>query len=124
MERFNVKKLNEGDVKEQYQVTIRNKFATLENLEDGGDINRAWNNVRENIRILAQESIGYCESNHCKLWCDEECSKLVGQRKQAKLRGLPDPSEVNEDNLSGVWWEASRHFRKREYLQDKINKLE
>jgi hypothetical protein len=28
-ERFNVKKLNEGDVKEQYQVTIRNKFAAL-----------------------------------------------------------------------------------------------
>jgi hypothetical protein len=30
-ERFNVKKLNEGDVKEQYQVTIINKFAALEN---------------------------------------------------------------------------------------------
>jgi exonuclease III len=32
-ERFNVKNLNEGDVKEQYQVTIRNKFAALENLK-------------------------------------------------------------------------------------------
>jgi hypothetical protein len=31
-ERFNVKKLNERDVKEQYQVTTRNKFAALENL--------------------------------------------------------------------------------------------
>jgi hypothetical protein len=31
-ERFSVKKLNEGDVKKQYQVTIRNKFAALENL--------------------------------------------------------------------------------------------
>jgi hypothetical protein len=30
-ERFTVKKLNEGDVKEQYQVTIRNTFAALEN---------------------------------------------------------------------------------------------
>jgi hypothetical protein len=28
-ERFNVKQLNKGDVKEQYQVTIRNKFAVL-----------------------------------------------------------------------------------------------
>jgi hypothetical protein len=27
IERFNVKKLNEGDVTEQYQITIRNKFA-------------------------------------------------------------------------------------------------
>jgi hypothetical protein len=30
--RFDLKKLNEGDVKEQYQVTTRNKFAALENL--------------------------------------------------------------------------------------------
>jgi hypothetical protein len=30
MERFIVKKLNEGAVKEQYQVTIRNMFAPLE----------------------------------------------------------------------------------------------
>jgi hypothetical protein len=35
-QRFNVKKLNEGDVTEQYQVTIRNKSAALENLEDSG----------------------------------------------------------------------------------------
>jgi hypothetical protein len=41
MERFNVKKLNEGDVKEQYQVTIRNESAALENLDDSGDIKRA-----------------------------------------------------------------------------------
>jgi hypothetical protein len=33
---------------------------------------------------------------------------------------------VNEDNLSNVRWEASRHFRskKREYLKDKINELQ
>jgi hypothetical protein len=49
--RFNVKKLNEGDDKEQYQVTIRNKFAALENLEDSGDINRAWDNIRKNIKF-------------------------------------------------------------------------
>jgi uncharacterized FlaG/YvyC family protein len=61
-ERFNVKKLNEEDVKEQYQVTIRNKFAALENLEDSGDINRAWNNIRQNINISTQDSLGSCES--------------------------------------------------------------
>jgi hypothetical protein len=39
---------------------------------------------------------------------------------------LQDPSEANEDNLNDVWWEASRHSRnkKREYLKDKINKVE
>jgi hypothetical protein len=47
-ERFNIKKINDGDVKEQYQVTMRNNFAALENLQDSGDINRAWDNIREN----------------------------------------------------------------------------
>jgi hypothetical protein len=42
MQRFNLKKLNEGEVKEKYHVTIKNKFATLENLKDNRDINRAW----------------------------------------------------------------------------------
>jgi DNA repair ATPase RecN len=117
MERFNVKKLNKGDVKEKYQVTITNKFAALKNFEDSGDINRAWDNIRENIKILAQESLGYCESKHRKPWFDEECSELVDQSKQAKLQWLQDPSEANEDNLSDVSWEATRHFRnkKREY---------
>jgi hypothetical protein len=125
-ERFNVKKLNDRDVKEQYQVTIRNKFAALRNLEDSGDINGAWDNIRENIKISAQESLGYCESKHRKPWFDEECSKLVDQRKQAKLQWLQDLSEANEGNLSDVRREANRHFRnnKREYLKEKINELE
>jgi hypothetical protein len=125
-ERFNVKKLNEGDVKEQYQVTIRNKFAALENLQNSGDINGKWNNIREDIKTSAQESLGYCESKHRKPWFDEECSKLVDRRKQAKLRWLQDRSEANEDNLSDVRQETRRHFRnkKREYLKNKINKLE
>jgi hypothetical protein len=39
---------------------------------------------------------------------------------------LQERSEANEDNLSDVRREASRHFRnkKREYLKDKINELE
>jgi hypothetical protein len=53
-DRLNVKKLDEGDVKEQYQVTTRKKFATLENFEDSGDINGAWDNIRENIKISAE----------------------------------------------------------------------
>jgi hypothetical protein len=101
-------------------------FAALENSEDSGDINGAWDNIRENIKTSAQESLGYCESKHRKPWFDEECSKLVDRRKQVKLRWLQDPSEANEDNLSDVRREASRHFRnkKREYLKDKINELE
>jgi hypothetical protein len=57
---------------------------------------------------------------------DEEYSELVHQRKQAKIQWLQNSSEVNEDNLSNVQQQASRHIKnkKREYLKDKINELE
>jgi hypothetical protein len=38
MDRFNLKKLNEGEVKEQYQVTIKNRFSALENLRITGTL--------------------------------------------------------------------------------------
>jgi hypothetical protein len=54
VDRFNLKQLNDEEVKEQYQVTIKNKFVALENLDDIGDINRAWVTIRENMRISAK----------------------------------------------------------------------
>jgi hypothetical protein len=60
-----------------------------------------------------------------KTWFDGGYSKLLDQRKQAKLQSLQDPSEINWDNLNNVRREASRHFRnkRREYLKEKINEL-
>jgi hypothetical protein len=51
MKSFNLKKLNEVEGKEQYRVKISNKFAGLENLDTEVDINRAWETIRENIKI-------------------------------------------------------------------------
>jgi hypothetical protein len=60
------------------------------------------------MRILAKESIERCASKSYKPWFDEECIKLVDQKKQAKLQWLQDQSVVNEDNLHNVRREASR----------------
>jgi len=48
-ERFNPKKLNELEVRKQYQMKISNRFADLENLNDSEDINRVWENIKESI---------------------------------------------------------------------------
>jgi hypothetical protein len=63
---------------------------------------------------------------HNKPWFDDECSKLIDQRKQAKLQWLQNPSQTNKDNLQNVRHETSRIFRnkKREHLKAKINELE
>ena len=49
-EGFNLRKLNELDVRKQYNIEITNRLAALENLSDGEEINMAWENIKENIK--------------------------------------------------------------------------
>lgn len=102
LERCNLKNLNEEEVKNQNQVTITNKFADLEYLEHDGNIDKAWGTIRQNIKLSDKKSLGNCKWKPHKTWCDEECSKFVERRKQAKLQNSRDASEVNEDKLNNV----------------------
>jgi hypothetical protein len=79
------------------------------------DINRDWETVTEKISKFQLKI----------LWLYEACSKLLGQRKQAKLQWLQNPSQINGDNQNNIKLETSRHFmnKKREYLKDKVHEL-
>jgi hypothetical protein len=87
MKRFNLKKLNEVEGKEQCHVEVSNtrRFAALEDFDTEVEINSAWEMIRENIKISAKESLGYFELKMHKPWFDEGCPKLLDQRKEAKL---------------------------------------
>jgi hypothetical protein len=50
VERFNLKKLQEVECKEQYRVEVSNRFAALRGLDTEVDINCAWETIRENIK--------------------------------------------------------------------------
>jgi hypothetical protein len=95
----------------------------MENLNVTEDINRAWENIKESIKISAKEILGLYERKLHKPWFGEECSKFLDQRTQAKMQCLQNPNQSNVDNLNNVRREANRHFRntKREYLKAKIN---
>ena len=110
---FNVGKLNEFEVRKEYQIWITNRFAALENLSDDEDINRAWKNVKENIKTSAKESLGLKELKRHKPWFYEECLGFLGQWKQAKMQWIRDPSRSNVDNLNNVRRAASTHFREK-----------
>jgi hypothetical protein len=40
----------------------------FENLDNEMDINRAWEAIRENIKISAKDSVGYYELKKHKTW--------------------------------------------------------
>jgi hypothetical protein len=56
----------------------------LEKLNNSEDVNRAWDNIKENIKILAKGTLGLNGWKQHKPWFDEECSQFSVQRKQWK----------------------------------------
>jgi len=49
----------------------------LENLNDSEDINRAWENIKEINKTLAEDSLGLYELKQHKPWFDEKCSRFL-----------------------------------------------
>jgi len=112
-ERFNLRKLNEMGVKKKCQIEITNRFAALENLNGDENNHRAWENIKENIKTSAKDSLGLHEWKQHKPWFDIECVDFLDQRKQTKMQWIQDQSQSNVDNLSNVRRNASRHFRNK-----------
>ena len=101
------------EVRKQYQAEITNRFAALKNLNDCEDINRVWENIRENIKTSSEDSLGLYELKQHKPWFDEEFLRFLDRRKQAKMQWLHDPNQSNVDNLNNVRRLASSYFRNK-----------
>jgi len=80
-ERFNLRKLNELEVKNKYQIKITNIFAALENLNVDEDVNRAWENIKENIKTSAKESLGLHVLKQRKPWFDQKMFRFLRSEK-------------------------------------------
>jgi hypothetical protein len=57
--RFYLRKLNDLEVRKQYQIENTNRFAALENESEDEDINRGWESIKENIKKLSYRESRY-----------------------------------------------------------------
>ena len=85
----------------------------MENLSDDEDVDRTWENIKENIKTSAKVSLDLHELKQNKPWFDEECPGFLDQKQRAKMQWIQDPSQSNVDNLNNVRHEVRRHFRKK-----------
>ena len=93
-ERFNLSKLNEMEVKEKHQTEITNRFAALQNLNIDEDVNRVWENIKENIKTSSKESLGLHKWKQHKPWFDKECVDFLDQRSRLKCSGYRFQAEA------------------------------
>jgi hypothetical protein len=65
----------------------------LENLYDSKDIKRAWENIKENNKTSAKDSLCLYELKQHTPWFHEECLQFLDKRKQDKIQWLQDPNQ-------------------------------
>jgi len=58
VERFNLRKISELQVRKQYQIEITNRFADLQYLFHSKDINRAWEDIKDSVKTSAKQCLG------------------------------------------------------------------
>ena len=63
MKRFNIRKLNELEVRKQCQIKISEMFEDMKNLNDSEGIIMAWKNIKETVKTSAKDSLGLYELN-------------------------------------------------------------
>jgi len=66
-----LRKLYEPELREHYQIEFANRFAALENLNDDEDVDRTWENIKENIQTSAKERLGLHELKQNKPWFEK-----------------------------------------------------
>ena len=79
-EKYNLRKLNELQVRKQYQIELSNRFAALKNLHDSEDINRTWENIKQNIKTSTKESLGLHELKLHGLMKNVQVFQIKGSR--------------------------------------------
>ena len=76
VERFKLRKLSELEVRRLSHFKISNRCTALDNLSDSEDINRAWENIKQNIKTSAKESLHLYETKQNKPWFNAEFLQL------------------------------------------------
>ena len=54
--RFNLRKLNDLEVRKQYQIEIKNRFAASDNASEDEDINRVWESIKKYQNLSYRQS--------------------------------------------------------------------
>jgi hypothetical protein len=98
--RFNPRQLRDLEVRKQCQIKISNRFAALENLNDNEDVNRTWENIKENIKLSTKESLGLYELKQHRPWFYGEVLLFLVLMKKVKMQWLRDPNQGNVDYLN------------------------
>ena len=98
--RFDTERLKENDIKEEYQLELRNRFSVLaEERGEAEDVNQRWRDIEQAVKDVAEETIGYIEGTRRQHWFDDECRRAAHERKQARINHLQHVNDLGKKEI-------------------------
>ena len=80
----------------QYEVEVKNKFQTLESIEEETVPNLLWESTRNIMVDVAEKVIGYRKTKWVKPWITEETYSLTEDKRQARQSDLVKYKELKK----------------------------
>jgi hypothetical protein len=101
--RFDVQKLQNQEFKQNFQLSLRNKYEQLGSLENE-DIENHWSMVKHVVLGTAEEVLGFKNSRR-KEWMTEETWEKVAERRKVKEEFISSKTRRQKAELQAVYRE-------------------
>jgi endonuclease/exonuclease/phosphatase family metal-dependent hydrolase len=100
--RYNTEKLDDENVRQQFQLKLQNKFEVLNNLTDEGiDTETEWDNFKTAVNEVAKEELGM-RKKRSKKWITKETEELMENIRDAKKKNMAQDNTITRENLIKV----------------------
>ena len=80
---FDINKLKDAEMRQQYSIEVSNRFASLPDTEN---IEERWESFKSAVHDAAKATIGYRRGTRKEQWISQETWSLIDERKETKLK--------------------------------------
>jgi hypothetical protein len=122
--KYNISLLKDAKTKEEYRLTLNNKYQVLQELfEDEEDnVNSRWQKVKEAVKSSCQEVLGPMKHQQ-KEWISAETLRKIQERKQKKAAVNSSKTRASKVKVQKEYTDAHKEV-KRNIKIDKRNYVE
>ena len=125
--RYNVEKLKDMTVRENFQLKLTNRFQILDMMNDNADtenVRAKWHTIDETVKEAADDEVGYIQGRRSGHWYDNDCREAVEKRRKVRAkilqtpgdRGLEEESRQENRNVNRIL-----RRKKRQKLNDELD---
>lgn len=118
LEKWDVEKLQNEDIKQQYVAKLEEKIIAGMGSEQH-NVNDTWNRIRQNVESAATEIVGKRTVRKRNNWFDNECQEALDAKNAARLKNLARSTRAGVEEYRSKRNFERKLFRKKKRQQER-----